>query len=704
MSLSPLETSQQDVVSNKIVIGLFYFFILLTWSLVANSWYNPSWLQITGNTEKPKVEVAVQWDSGNGINSYETRHIRIEAPFRAETKQHIKIRALGEKHPHSGSDTVSLLKLYLDGKEYELTNVRQRSIFRDRLAVHLDRKNPTYEFYADVKGTVRMVFANSNFFGKVEVEINGARFVHDLYTSSGRYDERVYDYYLLQPDGSFSFSVNLPRYKVRRLYVSSGKETSPLSLNSVSLCQSTGCEELNKEAGPTPQTWLIRKPNESAKQYFDPVRFVFRCIFAVFNTFMLFAIFAWVGRSGGLRSILVRKQALIFACFLLPYLSISILFLLPFWPGVMSQDSLFIWRASGLPEIYLNDHPVLNQVLYMYLRGIWNNPAIVPISQILGGGVLTATVFYAVYRKGAPLAVLAVLYVFVLGMLPIFLFNIMLWKDVPYALLVVLWGVFFAKEVTTQDRAKFDLGRITFGRVTIFLSFFFLCFLRHNGLVYLTVVPVFMLLFLPGSLKRKVQISLIGLLLGISVLTAMSQVKSMGGLGFLRQAIKNHTLLLADRAISTEIVRIAGDYFSILDMEKDGAVSDRWHFYLEDRYAWKFLEETGLYDYYPYIPEKESFPNIKKAIFLLYEGSFTKPWKSLVWNPVHMLIALLIVICCGYWLRAGAVYSAFLICGILPLLALDIFNWRYYYSLYLGVAYIMPLILYDLLLLQRRAR
>lgn len=704
MYLSPLKNTREDVGIKKRVVGLLCFIILLAWSFVSNPWYNPSWLKISGITGAEKVEIAVQWDSGNGINSYETRHVRVEAPFRAETKQHIKIRALGEKHPHSGSDTVSLLKLYLDGKEFELTDVRRRSIFHDRLAIHLDRENPTYEFYADVKDTVRIVFANSNYFGKVEVEINGVRFVHDLYTSSGRYDERAYDFYLLQPDGGFTFSVNLPRYKVKRLYISNEKETTPLSLNSVSLCQSAGCEEIKTEAGPRPQTWLVRKPNESAKQYFDPVRFAFRCIFAVFTTFMLFAIFTWVGRCGGLRSMLVRKQALIFACFFLPYLSISILFLLPFWPGVMSQDSLVIWRASGLPEIYLNDHPVLNQLLYMYLRGIWNHPAIVPIAQILGGAVLTATVFYTVYRKGASVAILAVLYVFVLGMLPIFLFNIMLWKDVPYALLVVFWGLFFSREVISEDRPKHGIGRITFGRVTVFLSFLFLCFLRHNGLVYLAVVPVFMLLFSPGSLKRKVQISLVGLLLGLAALTAMSQIKSMGGVGFLRQSIRNHTLLLAERSIPTEIVRITADYLKIFDMEKGGTVSDRWHFYLKDRYSWKFLEETGLYDYYPYSPDNDSFPELRKGIFSIYEWSLKAPWNYLVWNPVHMLIVLLIVICCGYWLKAGAVYSAFLLCGILPLLALDIFNWRYYYPVYLGMAYIMPIVLYDLLLLQRRVR
>jgi len=90
----------------------------------------------------------------------------------------------------------------------------------------------------------------------------------------------------------------------------------------------------------------------------------------------------------------LNEQRYIFWIFWLGAIITFSLWLAAFWPGVMSIDSLKIWRAAKLPEIYLNDHPFLNVIFYMYLIQFWDNIAVVPVAHILFISLLTAAVFF----------------------------------------------------------------------------------------------------------------------------------------------------------------------------------------------------------------------------------------------------------------------------------------------------------------------
>lgn len=681
---------------NNYIFLILCFFLFLAWGVFSTGWYEPAQLQVKGTAERGKADLAFRWDSGAGLNEYESRHITVNIPSVVEGsgKQHIRIRALQDKHPNSESSQVSIIRIILDGKEFDLKSVRPRSIFHDRLAIQLTPKQPLYEFDAPVKEHIRIVFANSYFFGRVAVEINGVESAHDLYTASGRYDERAYDYYLLQPDGAFQLAIDLPRYRIKRLYLQNKDLENPVSFSAISLCHENTCSDLEPDEQSSASQLFFRKPNQSMKRFFDPVRFWFRVVFALLNVLIFWQLATLIRKAKGVIPFFLGRERRYFWGFAFIFGAVNSAVFAPFWPGIMSQDSLMIWRASGLPGVYLNAHPILNQIFYMYLRGFWNNPAVVPAAQILAASLLIAFVFDRIRKAGVALWILVPFFLLVLFSLPIHLYNIVLWKDIPFALLVTAWGVIFVFMYSRKAEGGWRLSISQWGM--LLLAYILLGFFRHNGLVYLAVVPFFWMLLGPFAWRKGAVYALSALVLVAGLLWSMSQIRAFGGLDFVSISLKQHTMFLKQTSLSQEGVRIGNGYFQVFDMEKEQTVSDKWHSYLEDRYSWSYLQETGLSDYYPYVDRKPYLPQLRKTIHGIYLASYEKPWKYLIWNPLHMIILVPLVLLGFRWFPSAAIFSGFLLCGVIPLLAINIFNWRYYYFFYFGLYFILPLMLFDI--------
>ncbi len=686
---------------NNCILLILCFFLFLAWGIFSTGWYESAQLQVKGTAERGKVDLVFRWDSGAGLNDYESRRIQVNIPSVVDGsgKQHVRIRALQDKHPNSESSNVSIIGIILDGKDFDLKSVSPRSIFHDRLAIQLTPKQPIFEFDATVKEHIRIVFANSYYFGRVAVEINGVESAHDLYTSSGRYDERPYDYYLLQPDGAFQFAIDLPRYRIKRLYLQNKDLESPVSFSAISLCHENTCTILEPEEQSSANQLFFRKPNQSVERFFDPVRFWLRVAFALLNVWLLWQLATLIRNAKGVIPFFLARERRYFWGFALIFGAVNSSVFAPFWPGIMSQDSLVIWRASGLPGVYINTHPILNQIFYMYLRGFWNNPAVVPTAHILAASLLIASVFDRIRKAGATLWHLMPFFLLILFSLPIHLYNIVLWKDIPFALLVTAWGIFFVFTYSRKVEGGWLFSASQWG--VLLLAYILLGFFRHNGLVYLAVVPFCWMLLGPFVWRRGAVYALSALVLVSGLLWLMSQIRAFGGLDFLSTSLTRHTMFLKQTSLPQEVVRIGNGYFQVFDMDKEGTVSDKWHSFLEDRYSWNYLKETGLSDYYPYVDHKPFFPQLRKTIQGIYLASYEKPWKYLVWNPLHMVILVPLVFLCFRWFPSAAIFSGFLLCGVIPLLAINIYNWRYYYFFFFGLYFILPLMLFDI---QNKAR
>ena len=170
--------------------------------------------------------------------------------------------------------------------------------------------------------------------------------------------------------------------------------------------------------------------------------------------------------------------------------------LIVFWPGVMSVDSLKVWRAARLPDVFLNDHPLLNVILYKYLLHLWDNIAIVPLFHILLLSTLLSSIFFSLYRQKVTLIFLVPCYLCLVFSIPVGLYNIVLWKDIPFGILVIFW----AFTLSDLYRKKIDgCFSISYEKMIVFfLLYLALGFIRHNGMLYLIVIPFYIRSFQVG--------------------------------------------------------------------------------------------------------------------------------------------------------------------------------------------------------------
>ncbi|MCI5159427.1 MAG: hypothetical protein D3906_13535 [Candidatus Electrothrix sp. AUS1_2] len=394
----------------------------------------------------------------------------------------------------------------------------------------------------------------------------------------------------------------------------------------------------------------------------------------------------FVRRIGGLPYLFLAEKRSVFWLMFSGSLAMYGIWLLAFWPGVMSVDSLKVWRAAMLPDLYLNDHPVLNVILYKYLYQIWNSPAVVPLVQIVLSALLVSWFSFWLYRQAVPVNAVIFCLLFMLCSVPAGVYNVVLWKDIPFALLVVFWACLLVK--LYQERRQ---GCLRWTRQRIFVLILLglsLGLIRHNGLVYLVILPLlFLLLRLVPMKKALTALAALALAGGIAF-AALHVTGRTAGTGFLVQEIRNYTGQISAQNLAEDARRTMRDYMNVLNINQTEQGWDKFHYYLQDRYAWWFLLHAEWWDVYPYQQEIVPYPRLKKAAMWIYEKSNQQPWVWLAWNPVWLLGLLPVLTLLFRWFPNTAILGTVLLAGALPLVYLRIFNWRYYYFLYFGLLFL----------------
>ncbi len=671
------------------------FFCFLLYFVFNTGWYEPARLVIKGISLEQSPLLTVQWDSGSGFNSYEQNKFPLNISSLNSSGIHkIKFRALGEKDPNSLGSDVELNSIRLDGKAFNLANIFPKDILRDRLAIHLNMDNQTYQLETDVAEHIQIEMASSFYFGKVEISIDDFTQIYDMYSGNKRLDIREFDFWIIQPDGQFTLTMDVPRYPLERLKLINETTDKKIYVTSVELITETKREILHKE-DKTPLTSLaFINANKKLKRYFHPVQFVLQCIFSFLSTWIIYSCYNFVQDRGGLIATVFEKKRYVFWVFFIGAMLCYSVWLIAFWPGVMSIDSLKIWRAAMLPGVFINDHPVLNVIFYMFLMHIWNNVAVVPVFQIMCVSLLISFVFFSIYRNGIALIFLLPFYVLVIFSIPVALYNVMLWKDVPFALLVVFWGITLVFLNLKRQEGKFHLS-FQMGFV-LFLLYLALGLFRHNGLIYLAIVPCYFVLLQFVNLKKILVGAITCFLLIGSLFFILQNSSSIGGSQFLYLTARSYMKQISQKSIDKEMIRTATDYFDVFDMGKAETKSDKFHYYIGDRYAYKFLKTVGWDDVYPYVDQKSKENKLKDLLMQIYHKTYDSPWKYFVWNPKYMLYCIPFFMLLFRWLPNTALYCSFLFSGSIILVFLNTFNWRYYYFLYFGLYFILPLVLLDL--------
>jgi len=174
------------------------------------------------------------------------------------------------------------------------------------------------------------------------------------------------------------------------------------------------------------------------------------------------------------------------------------LWLLAYWPGATTNDS---W--SSLHDVlklkFTDWHPYVYGLYLLALMQFYRSLASIAFFQIISTAAVGAWIFYYVWRQDVRwywLLPFILLFVF---SIPIGLFNIVLWKDVPFSVAVWLFS-FLLYRVQIKLETEKQFVKIP-GWCFPLLGLFFILLLhsRHNGKVFYLFLP----LLLVGRISRK---------------------------------------------------------------------------------------------------------------------------------------------------------------------------------------------------------
>ncbi len=669
----------------------FIFLVFLSYFVAANGWFIPARLVVSGTAPTRSGKISVSWDSGEGFNTYETRQFTLDPAAKKGKTISIEIRFTDEKNPASLGKNVVLQRVSADGRHLKFSDIGSGSFRKNKSGrLVLSRRGDRLQLQVGAKRHVRIEFTTNRYAGKVFVSAFGRSKSIDLYSDNRELRKLVMDYWLVLPDGSFKVSMRLPRYRINRVVISRSDRSRPLFLKSVAIASRRGVRKFDVETQKNLDSISLDDVNRGLKGYFDPQRFLWQILFSGLSTWMLVALWRRMQECGGLKSAFLEEKRYVFWALLLGVVVVFGLWLAALWPGVMSIDSLKIWRAAKLPDVAIKDHPVINVVFYMYLMQLWDNSAVVPAAQIGLTALLSAWIFFSLYRRNVPVPMLLLFYFPLVFSIPAGLYSCTLWKDVPFALLVVFWAFTLGEIYQRQNRGMLKLSpeNLT-GYGFLFMA---LVFTRFNGLVYIGVIPVLLACMKVLSVRKLAGVAAL-CILAVGVFYFFRPGNSaVENIHYVSQQSGRLFKELKDQPLKRQAKQFARRYFRIFDINQKMSRWDLWHYFLKDRYAYTFLKRSGWWDVYPYAnPERRPLKGLYRAAINLYHWSYEKPQVYFTWNPFYMLAFFPLVTMLFYYLPRSALFSAVIMVQVITMLfILKILNWRYYYFAYLAAFFLIP--------------
>jgi hypothetical protein len=174
-----------------------------------------------------------------------------------------------------------------------------------------------------------------------------------------------------------------------------------------------------------------------------------------------------------------------------------VVYLLAYYPGVMSPDSIDQWHQAHTLRL-ADYHPAVHTLTIRLLTLAWDSPAAVSLFQIVALSLCLAYACVLLVRAGVPRVPVIVAY----GAAVLSPHNgntvVVLWKDIPYAIVVFLFVIMVTHMLLDPKRATKRLPWILLGGVLALIPLY-----RHNGLaIYVAMLPALILVFWPS--RRRV--------------------------------------------------------------------------------------------------------------------------------------------------------------------------------------------------------
>lgn len=200
----------------------------------------------------------------------------------------------------------------------------------------------------------------------------------------------------------------------------------------------------------------------------------------------------------------------------LPCVVVWAAYLLVFFPGFMSMDSLVQWKQMHTME-FSDTHPVFHTLLNWTITRLWESPAALALAHLFALSLVFGAAMAQLERLGVAAWVRVALTAFVCLLPTNGMMVLNLWKDVPYSI-SLLWLTVLCLKLFQSDGAWLLERR---HQAVLGISLLFVILLRHNG-----ILPAMATLLAIGLVYREHwrRALIIGALCAMAVVTMKGPV------------------------------------------------------------------------------------------------------------------------------------------------------------------------------------
>lgn len=379
---------------------------------------------------------------------------------------------------------------------------------------------------------------------------------------------------------------------------------------------------------------------------------------------------------------------------------INFLWLFAEWPGSLTPDSVHV--HSGIKQLKItNHHPYIYSLFILGLYNIYDSLLTIIIVQIITYNCLVAAFMYILFKNGINWWIILPLCCLIFLLIPVNLFNITVWKDIPFTILVLFWAFFitvcFYKKL--YKGTFIQLGNIEL--ILLVILFVSLCAFRHNGVIYICYIPICLLLF--SNIKKYWIMKFVGLSavffsLYYFVIPPFVLVQNSESNDFAKN-VTERTLRNADineKQDGFYLENYLGDRVEkfIASLGTSPKASTWYNDMHNPPQRWFSVDELrSSYKTHPTIEKLQQLKN-KLLQSREYKG-FTKG-RFIHWNSLFSLFGMIIIFLLYKWLPLSALYSSFFLYQTAALFFVVWARWRYMYFLYLGGFFLIFVVLLEL--------
>jgi hypothetical protein len=345
----------------------------------------------------------------------------------------------------------------------------------------------------------------------------------------------------------------------------------------------------------------------------------------------------------------------------LPCYAVWPLYLLAFWPGSLSPDSMDQWREV-LSGHFTDWNPAFHTMTIWLVTRAWLSPAMAILSQIAALGAVAGWSLSVLERYGVPRCVLW-LTCLVFALLPVNgLMAVTLWKDIAYstallALTTLLFHMVMSRgQWLDRPRSWLWLG----------LVIFLVAIYRHNGIVPAFATPLLLLFLYRRHWGKILSSAMVGLVLLVVVrgpVYEILDVRRGTPMDYVYASVSGQVRALADKFSGEEKPQKAPSEMSASGeikksspnplTERLNSSSRLWriyplqNFHRRIEYVNVWIKFKGKEPYIKYISgktpgvtEEPVLPGVQQKIFAVFQRSIGGFW-FFIWRPAVFLYAFL---------------------------------------------------------------